>query len=68
MLVVGGFVGVEGFGVAEGEGDVVEAVEEAVFAEGVDVEAGVEAGVVGDGLVFEVDRDLVARGSRWSGR
>ena len=56
---MGGFVGVEDLGVAEGEGDVVEAVEEAVFAEGVDVEAGVETFVVGDGLVFEVDGDPV---------
>ena len=45
--------------VAEGEADVVEAVEEAVFAEGVDVEVGVEALGVGDGLVGEVDGELV---------
>ena len=53
------FVAVEVGGVAEGEADVVEAVEEAVFAEGVDVEVGVEALVVGDGLCLEVDGDLV---------
>ena len=48
---------------AEGEADVVEAVQQAVLAEGVDVEVGVEALVVGDGLGFEVDGDLV-RGVR----
>ena len=38
-----GLEGVEGGGVAEGEADVVEAVEEAIFAERVDVEVGAEA-------------------------
>ena len=46
---------------AEGEADVVEAVQQAVLAERVDVEVGVEALVVGDGLGFEVDGDLVLR-------
>ena len=59
FFVVFGFEGVEFGGVAEGEADVVEAVEQAVFAEGVDVEVGAEALVVGDGLGFEVDGDLV---------
>ena len=44
---------------AQGEADVVEAVQQAVFAERVDVEVGVEAFVVGDGLGFEVDGELV---------
>ncbi len=51
--VVGGLEGVEGGGVAEGEADVVEAVEQAIFAEWVDVEVGAEALIVGDGLGFE---------------
>ena len=56
-----GFVLVEFVFVAQGEADVVEAVQQAVFAEGVDVEVRVEAVVVGDGLGFEVDGDLVLR-------
>ena len=52
---------------AEGEADVVEAVEQAVFAEGIDVEVGVEAVRVGDGLVGEVDGDLVLRVGGGSG-
>ncbi len=43
----------------EGQAYVVEAVEEAMLAEGVDVEVGVEAVGVGYGLGFEVDGDLV---------
>ena len=54
-----GFEGVEFGFVAEGKADVVEAVEEAVFAEGIDVEVACVALVVGDGLGFEVDGDLV---------
>src|SRR5438309_375130 len=44
---------------AQGEAYVVEAVQQAVFAEGVDVEVCAEAFVIGDGLGFEVDGDLV---------
>ncbi len=50
---------VESFFVAQGEADVVEAVQQAVFAERVDVEVRVEAEVVGDGLGLEVDGDEV---------
>jgi len=41
-----------GGGVAEGEADVVEAVEQAILAEWVDVECCAEALLVGDGLGF----------------
>ena len=44
---------------AQREADVVEAVQQAVFAERVDFEVRVEALVVGDGLRFEVDGELV---------
>ena len=54
-----GFEGVEFGFVAQGEADVVEAIQQAVFAERVDVEVRVEALVVGDGLGFEVDGELV---------
>src|ERR1700723_4255852 len=57
--VVLGFIGVEFGFVAKGEADVIESVKQAVFAEGIDVEVGAEAFVVGDGLGFEVDGDLV---------
>ena len=61
FFVVFGFEGVELGFVAQGEADVVEAVQQAVLAERVDVEVGVEALVVGDGLGFEVDGDVVLR-------
>ncbi len=50
---------VDGVGLTQGQADVVEPVQQAVFAEGVDVEVCVEAEVVGDGLGFEVDGELV---------
>ena len=50
---------VDGVGVTQGQADVVEAVQQAVLAEWVDVEVRVEAEVVGDGLGFEVDGELV---------
>ncbi len=37
---------VDGVGLAQSQADVVEAIQQAVFAEGVDVEVGVEAKVV----------------------
>jgi hypothetical protein len=61
FCVVLGFIGVEFRLVAQGEADVVEAVNEAVLTERVDVEVGIEALVVGDGLVDEGDGDLVLR-------
>src|SRR6185312_4798816 len=59
--VVFGFVSVEFGFVAQREADVVEAVEQAVFAERVDLEGGAEALIVDDGLGFEVDGDPVVR-------
>jgi hypothetical protein len=59
LLVVGCFELVEVGGVAQGEADVVEALDEAVLAERVDLEGGVEALCVADGLVFERDGELV---------
>ena len=53
------FVFVEFGFVAEGEADVVEAVQQAVFAERVDVEVCIEAFIVRDGLGFKVDCDFV---------
>src|SRR5262245_24741254 len=47
--------------VLEDETDVVEAVEEVVAAEGIDLEAGNGAFAVADFLPFKVDRELVAR-------
>ena len=44
---------------AQGQAYVVEAVQQAVFAERVDFECGAEAFIIGDGLGFEVDGDLV---------
>ena len=61
FVVVFGFELVELVFVAEGEADVVEAVQQAVLAERVDVEVRVEALIVGDGLGFEVDGDEVFR-------
>ena len=46
-------------GLSQREANVVESVQQAVFAEGVDVEVCVETEVVGDGLGFEVDGELV---------
>ena len=43
----------------ESQANVVEAVQEAVFPEGVDLKGGVEALVVGDGLGLEVDGEFV---------
>ena len=57
--VVFGFEFVEFGFVTQGETYVVEAVQQAVFAEGVDFEFGAEALVVGDSLGLEVDGDLV---------
>ncbi len=50
---------VDGMGLAQGEADVIEAIQQAVFAEGVDIEVCVEAQVVDDGLSFKVDGDFV---------
>jgi hypothetical protein len=44
------------------EADVVEGIDKAVFAKGVDLEAGSEAGLGRDGLPRKVDRDPEARG------
>lgn len=55
------FEGVKFGFMAQRQTYVIEAVQEAVFAEGVDFEVCAETFVVGDGLGFEVDGDLV----RW---
>jgi hypothetical protein len=55
------FIGVEFGGVAQGEADIVEALDEAVLAERVYLEGGMEALRVGDGLSFERNGELVVR-------
>ena len=54
------FVGGDFVFLLEGESDVVEAVDEAVTAEVVDLEIDFEAVIVGNGASFEIDGELVA--------
>src|SRR5579862_3237198 len=61
IVVVLGFVGVEGCCVTEGQADVVEALCEAELAERVNLEGCVKALCVGDGLIFERDGELIVR-------
>jgi len=56
-----GFKVVEFRLVAKREANVIKTIEQAVFAERIDLEVGAEALLVGDGLGFEIDRDLVLR-------
>ena len=58
LFVVRGFEGVEGGGVAQGEADVVEAVEQAIFAEWVDVDGKLLKTLHGDTIVAEFQQIL----------
>src|SRR3989344_1465954 len=55
-----GLVGLDLVGVAQGQADVVKAVEQAVLAEGLDVEGQLGAIALDDDLALEVDGQLVA--------
>ena len=45
--------------VTQSEANIVESIQQAIFAERINIEVRIEAEFVGDGLLFEVDGDLV---------
>ena len=53
------FVAVEGVRVAQRESDIVETVQQAILAEGIDVEVRLKAPLVLHRLLFEIDGDGV---------